>query len=175
MNSISRLFLALCLVLASGCAKSLVVSDTAGGPIARGVPVYVAVAEDGRHEDKVHEGSGLLASVAVAESLEPYTTDRIIGLAKETQDEALASARRTNSAYLVYPRIVRWVDRAAISAKPEAAEVHVSVVEAATGRTVNTAQLVGQGQIVLRPSTPSEQLVAPLNEWAAKAFAAQAE
>lgn len=111
-------------------------------------------ARAGRHEDKVHEGSGLLASMAVAESLEPYTRDRIAGLAKETPDEALASARRTNSTYLVYPRIVRWVDRAAISAKPEAAEVHVSVVEVATGRTVNTAQLVGQGQVVLRPSGP---------------------
>lgn len=175
MHAISRLFLVSCLVLAVGCAKSLVVSNVSGSVLPKGAPIYVAVAEDGRHGDKVYEGSGLLAAVAVAQALEPYTSSRLVGLARESRDEALASASRAGADYLFYPRIVRWEDRTLVSARPEAAEVHVSAVEVPTGRTVSEAQLVGQGRVMLKSSSPQEQLAEPLADWAAKVFAAPAD
>lgn len=169
MKNLFRYLLLLSLVLPLGCATSLVVSDT-NERLPANAPVYVAVAADGAHGNKIYEGSGLLTAVAVAKVLEPHTRSCLVGLNRETGEEALAAARRANAAYLFLPRIVRWNDRSTVSAKPQGAEIAVNVLEVASGRTVSTAQISGQSQSVLNIGMPQEQLAAPLTDWAEQLF-----
>lgn len=169
MKKLFRYLLLLSLVLPLGCATSLVVSDT-NERLPADAPVYVAVAADGANGNKIHEGSGLLTAVAVAKALEPHTRSCLVGLNRETDEEALAAARRANAAYLFLPRIVRWDDRSTVSAKPQAAEISVFVLETESGRTIGSAQISGQSRAVLNTGTPQEQLAEPLREWADQLF-----
>lgn len=169
MKACFRFLLVLGLVLSLGCATSLVVSDT-NQRLPANAPVYVAVDADGGSGDRIHEGSGLLAAVAVAKALEPYTSSRLMGLNRESRDEALASARRANAAYLFVPRIVSWEDRTTLSARPQSAELVVSVIEVESGNNVVSAQIAGKSQAFLSTGTPQEQLATPLSDWADQLF-----
>ena len=174
MRSLAPVGIAL-LVLVS-CADTHNVVRSGGSSqtavLAQGGRAYVAVSSDGRYGATVYSGSGAMTSQIVSAAFAPYMRNIVVGTKVEDFDQALQSARAGGFAYLIYPQILAWEDRATEwSGRPDVASVKISIVSAKTGEVIESAVISGKsGLATLGGDKPQDLLPKPMSDYASSLF-----
>jgi hypothetical protein len=162
------------LALLSGCADTHELARAAGKRLtpAQQTSAYVGLPQDGRFENITYSGSGALTAQAVAVAFSPYFGKVIVGMKTEDFAAAQQTAKAGGYAYLLYPEILHWEDRATEwSGRPDQAAVKVSVIDANTGETLDSAVVSGKsGLATLGGDHPVDLLPKPLADYAAALF-----
>jgi hypothetical protein len=135
--------------------------------------VYVAVSRDGVYGSKTYQGSGLTTSQILLSSLAKRIRRVETGRSPQSFDEALKIARDSGYRYLVYPTILQWEDRATEwSAIPDRVEVKIEIVDATTGKTLDSAVIKGKsGLATFGGDHPQDLLPKPVEDYVSRLFA----
>ena len=174
-RSISRLAPVLSIVaVLSGCADTHSVQKVinSGHTLSPSASAYVTTPADGRYGKTVYDGSGRMTSdiVATAFMRRLSRVDQADG--PQSNEEALASARKMGATYLVAPDILQWEDRATEwSGKPDRAEIRLRVVDTATERVIASGLISGQsGLATLGGDKPQDLLRQPTENYVGSLF-----
>ncbi len=158
----------------AGCADTHQLTRVPGttGALSRQASAYVGVPRDGSYGATAYPGSGGLVAQAVAVAFAPYLTRVTVGVKREDFDTALKSAQAGGYAYLFYPEILLWEDRATEwSGRPDQASVKVSIVKTDTGAVLDSAVVGGKsGLATFGGDRPEHLLPKPLSDYAATLF-----
>lgn len=159
MKSTIRIALTIIVItVTSGCTfvvgRNQVNPINPPGPISNYKSFYVPVAHDGQtltwplQKPDAAPKSGLSASSILYEKVRSIQPRTVMGVAAETEREALESARQKGLDYVVYPKVNLWVDPVYLACAPEyadRAEVELSVYDVKAGNTVTLDRLVSGG------------------------------
>lgn len=186
MHSIIRITLTTILIATtSGCTWVVGIKKydaiNTPEPISREKSFYVPVAHDGQtltwplQKSAAAPKSGATASSILYEKIRSVQSRSIMGVAAESEREALESARQKGLDYVVYPKVNLWVDPVYLACAPEyadRAEVELSVYDVKAGKTVTLDRLVSGGcpinflNIPIGTTTPEGRFRKVLELWA---------
>jgi hypothetical protein len=160
--------------LLSGCADTHQLARATGKGLTsdRQASAYVALPQDGHLGQIAYSGSGALTSQAVAVAFSPYLRRVTVGIKTEDFSAAQQTAKAGAFTYLLYPDILHWEDRATEwSGRPDQAAVKVSIIDARTGETLDSAVVSGKsGLATFGGDRPEHLLPKPLADYAATLF-----
>jgi len=165
-----RLRIVLIALLLTSCTDSHKLTRM-GAPAAslpQGASAYVALPADGRYGKAIYTSSGAQTAREVAAAFAPYLSTISIATVSEDTATAIASARAGGYDYLIYPQILHWEDRATEwSLKPDRVSVKLTVMEAASGRVVDSGVIEGRsGLATIGGDHPQDLLATPLQDYA---------
>ena len=166
-----KLTLALMLVFAlAGCHAKYQVSNLSGASTTRldkQKSVYVAVPQDGSYGATIYTGSGQTVAQSVASAFSKVAPKVTVGDRTQSNEEALASARKAGAGYLVVPVIAHWEHRAtAWSGIPSSMAIRVTILDTTSGDQVSSTNVEGRSRIASVTSTSPESLLRdPLVEY----------
>lgn len=161
-------------VLLGGCVDTYSVRQLT--PTAAKLPIassfYVSVPADGKFNRTTYTGSGKKAADVIGSALRKYAPTVTVAPYSQTREEAAASARKAQAAYLVWPTIVHWEDRAtAWSGRPDVVEMSIEVVELASGAVVASSSVGGKSRWgTVTDDKPEDLLPEPVNGYVATLF-----
>jgi hypothetical protein len=160
--------------LLSGCADTHQLTRAEGKGL---IPTwhssaYVSIPKDGNFGQIAYPGSGSLTAQAVAAAFSPYFEKVIVGMKTEDSAAAQQFAKQGGYAYLLYPEILHWEDRATEwSGRPDEVAVKLSVIDTNTGDALDSAVVSGKSGLgVLGGDRPEHLLPKPLADYAATLF-----
>lgn len=166
--------LASAFALLSGCADTHQLARAPGKALtsSQQESAYVGLPQDGRLGHTSYPGSGALTAQAVAVAFSPYFGKVTVGMKYEDFSIAQQTAKAGGYAYLLYPDILHWEDRATEwSGRPDQASVKVSVIDANTGKILDSAVVSGKsGLATFGGDRPEHLLPKPLADYAATLF-----
>jgi Domain of unknown function (DUF4823) len=128
--------------------------------------VYVALASDGEDIRFLnYEGSGRWTTHSIASALP--NAEVTTGVREESLAQAVASARRLGSQYVVYPRILLWEDRAGeTTGLPDRVAIQILLVEAAGGESVDRRIVEATGRTYgWRAGHPQDLIEGAVRTW----------
>ena len=162
-------------LVVAGCADTHTVERPvqAGQKLASSASAFVSVPPDGRYGSTSYAGSGQTTAQIVAAAFSRHLTDVRQGdRPAAAPDAALALARAAGATYLIAPTILHWEDRATEwSMKPDRAEIRVVVMEAASGKVLDTAIVKGRSGIAtFGGDQPQDLLCEPVAEYVNELF-----
>ncbi len=129
-------------------------SVTLQAPLQAGKSVYVPIAPDGRYKPwmsatlKDAPGSGKAAAEALYDEVRLRQPRSVLGVAAETEEQALASARAKGLEYVFYPRVNEWTEASYWTCSPEYKDivnVDLSVYDVASGKAIKIDRLYNGG------------------------------
>ncbi len=102
------------LPLLSGCVSKYRVDAIEVPPasIPSGSHFYVMLSGDGKYGDEVYTGSGLKVSASLQRALRAHGAEVTLATQIEDLEQAVRTAQLGNIAYVVWPIILHWEDRA---------------------------------------------------------------
>ena len=102
------------LPLLSGCVSKYRVDaiEVPSASIPSGSHFYVMLSDDGKYGDKVYTGSGQKVSASLQRVFRAYGAEVSLATQIEDLEQALETAQLGNMAYVVWPIILHWEDRA---------------------------------------------------------------
>ncbi|MFP5419310.1 MAG: DUF4823 domain-containing protein [Gammaproteobacteria bacterium] len=160
--------------LLSGCADTHQLARATGKALTvnQQASAYVGLPKDGRFGNTLYSGSGALTAQAVAVAFSPYFGKVTVGIKHEDFSIAQQTAKAGGYSYLLYPDILHWEDRATEwSGRPDQASVKVSVIDANTGKILDSAVVSGKsGLATFGGDRPEHLLPKPLADYAATLF-----
>jgi hypothetical protein len=136
--------IALCIVILglTGCASTRHVQQLShdAESLDRTKTVYIAIPEDGAYGNQKTPGSGQQAAQALATALAQQSISVKLGSHTEDSKAAIASAQAEHLAYVALPTITNWEHRVTSwSGRPSRLSLRVDVVDAETGKTIDTS------------------------------------
>jgi Domain of unknown function (DUF4823) len=133
---------------------------------------YVAVPQDGRYGGTVYAGSGAMTSQIVMAAFSRHLERVTVAGSVQGFDASLAAARQAKASYLISPTILHWEDRATEwSGISDKVSVRISVVDAATGKIIDSAVVDGRsGWATLGGDHPQDLLPEPIGQYADSLF-----
>jgi hypothetical protein len=138
-----------CLSLAA-CADSHKMtrpSGTSAATLQRSARIYVSIPRDGAYGSKVYARSGEMTTDIIVAALLRRGAQAERGARFDAMPEALEAARSRGAAYLLFPTIIAWEDRATEwSGKSDVAEVKIDLVEVQTGKVLDTVIISSKGK-----------------------------
>jgi hypothetical protein len=146
------------LVWLAGCqvikAPRGIKSVSAQGVLEAGKSFYVPTGPDGKYvsfpllKQKEAKGSGKAAADELFAQVGRYQPRIVQGVALETEEQALATARGKGLDYVLYSRVNEWTDANFLTCSPEYVDrldVDVTVYDVATGRALKIDKLYNGG------------------------------
>src|SRR5690606_13268185 len=133
--------------------------------------VYVTLPEDGVFEDKAQKASGAKTQQAVVDALQEHAAV-ITGTTVESQDDALASARRDSCTHVLIPEVRHWEDRATEwSGRRDVLIVGLRLFDAASAALLDEVVIDGRSsRWTFGGDHPEDLLHGPLEAYAASIF-----
>ena len=171
--------LATVLTILAACSHTYDVRSSeraADGPLLqRGVSILVGVPLDGQDGHHTYAGSGQLTSQAIVVALFRFTDEVEAAATPEILDEYVARARAAGIGYVVFPEILIWKDRNTRRwGLPDLMEIQLTLVDAATGETLDTTTISGSSRIEWSwNDKPQDLLPTPLESYASGLFEAK--
>ena len=159
-----------CLLLC-GCSASYSIKDisskTAKTITNKNSIVFVSIPKDGSYEVIPYPGSGQIVAQEVVSAFSDITKNVVIGEQYQSIDDAFATAKTHNAAYLVVPIIAHWEQRATEwSGKPSRMSVRLSIYDVESRLMIKTTIIDGRSRIVSFTSTsPQSLLKTPLKTY----------
>lgn len=167
------LLLALAILL-TGCANtySLVRQPKEGVPRVSIIDTFcIAVNGSSAAHDKTYTAVGLVLSDIIRSSLEEK------GILPETESsylslyDALKSARAKDCDYIIYATIASWEDHSAVwDGVPNKAEIRISIIDAATGNSIDSAILGGKSRRPFAGDLPQDLVAPPVENYLSGLF-----
>lgn len=109
--------------------------------------IYVAIPFDASFKDKVAQGSGKATAQAFTAAFSRHMRATLMSRIPESLEEALESARRANTDYLVYPTILKWEDRATEwSGRRDRLALKVDLIDLGSSRVVFSREIAATGK-----------------------------
>jgi len=98
----------------SGCVSKYRVDaiEVPTASIPSGSHFYVMLPDDGKYGDKVYSGSGQKVSISLQTALRAHGAEVTLATQIEDLEQAMETAKSGNMAYVVWPIILHWEDRA---------------------------------------------------------------
>lgn len=162
------------LALLVGCADThqLTRASGKGLELSTSASAYVSLPKDGSFGHIVYTGSGALTAQAVATAFAPYFEKITVGMRLEEFSSAQKTAQTGGYAFLLYPDILHWEDRATEwSGRPDQASVKVSIIDTNTGETLDSVVISGKSGLgTFGGDRPEHLLPKPLADYAATLF-----
>jgi hypothetical protein len=173
--SVIAIFLAGCESL-NGAQESNI---TQGSVLVAGKSFYVPIGVDGKTrtflgKEIEAEKSGKEAADIIYKILREKTVKAVRGIKLETEKEALESAKMKGLDYILYSRVVLWIDPPYIACGEhhyDKAEVEVSIYDVSTKKAVSIDRLNNSGcatKVLAVPfgaSTPGERFEKGFSDW----------
>jgi len=158
----------------AGCTSTHHIDRTASPDVildSKGT-AYVSTPQDGRFEQIVYPQSGYLTAVAVSRAFTPHLKRTVRGNLAVDRYSALKAARAGDYTYLIQPEILHWEDRATEwSGLLDKIKVKISVINVASGKVLDVAQIVAQSKLAtLGGDHPEHLLNEPIFEYADSLF-----
>jgi len=162
-------------MILAGCADTHeLLRGSGNGQVAlnRSALVYIAIPKDGVYGGTVYNGSGQNTAQVILAAFSKYLPQVVTAQAYEDYKESLDRAKKGNYSYLIYPTILEWEDRATEwSAIPDRVSVKIIVVDANTGRVIDSAIVNGKsGLATFGGDHPQDLLPKPVGEYASSLF-----
>jgi hypothetical protein len=157
------------LVACGSSHQATTLGDQQSARLDPGRAILITVPPDGRYGETVYAGSGEAAARALQRALLVRGGQVEVGSAAASQYAALAAARSAQAAYLIFPVITHWEDRATEwSGLPDRIEVVVSVIDVPAGRLIMRSALTGRSSWwTLGGDKPQDLLTTPATAFAA--------
>lgn len=145
-----RAFAIACLFVVAACGNVSApeVAQAPSEKMERLVSAYVSQPENGRYQTKHYPESGRQVTAEVVAAFAAYLGNIRRGSVVEDREVALATARRLDSEYLIYPEILHWEDRATEwSMISDKLSLRLTVIKTSDGRQIASAVLRGNSAI----------------------------
>ena len=147
-----KLWVAVVLTAVAGCAapqQEIRRSDPERSLLTRSDSVYIAVPRDAVYKGRTYLDSGQKTSDALLSLFLIRNMKAEKANSYQAFEDATRTARDKAYKYLFYPTIVRWEDRESEwSGKTDQVEIEVEIVEASTGKVLDSAILRRKSDIV---------------------------
>jgi hypothetical protein len=160
--------------LLAGCADTHQLTRAKGKGLinTQHASAYVSIPKDGNFGQIVYPGSGSLTAQAVAAAFSPYFEKVVVGMYADNSAAAQQFAKQGRYAYLLYPEILHWEDRATEwSGRPDEMAVKLSVIDTNTGEALDSAMVSGKSGLgTLGGDRPEHLLPKPMADYAATLF-----
>lgn len=157
-----------------GCADSHQLTRAGNQSMVRSTTgaAYVSLPQDGKLGHIAYTGSGALTAQAVAAAFAPYFEKITVGIRIEELPSAQQSAQAGGYAFLLFPEILHWEDRATEwSGRPDQMSVKVSLINSSTGEILDSAIVSGKSGLgTFGGDRPEHLLPKPLADYAATLF-----
>jgi len=160
-----------------GCVHTYDLSHPTIAPLTtkldRGGSAYVALPKDGTLDERVvYEGSGRYTAEVLRKVFREYLPSVQMATKDESYGGALESAKSSRAMYLIFPEILHWEDRqTAWSGKPDRILLRVSVIEAQTGKPLDSVEIAGKSKwATLGGDDPKDLVEVPVRQYAASLF-----
>jgi len=148
--------LLLCLIVAAaasflaGCQSTYSEQDLSGGPpplLQNTSRIYVAIPFDVSFKHKVAQDSGKQTADALARAFQRNTRSVYESKYPESMTEALDSARKYSTEYLVYPMLLKWEDRATeYSGIRDRLQVRIDMIDLSNSSVVYSKMIEATGK-----------------------------
>lgn len=148
--------------LLAGCSASYR-QQRIGNPsqsLDRSKTVYVAVPADGGYGGKPALGSGQQVAQSLAAAFSQVGVDTKLAEKHEERDAVLAAARNSGASYVAEATLANWEQRATEwSMRPSRLSVTVRILDASTGKPIDTTVLDSRSRVMSLTSTSPASLV----------------
>lgn len=130
------------------------------------------MARDGSYQHQYYDGSGSMVTSELVKALKAHGSDARAASSHGTLEDYVSHARAASLDYLVIPEIQHWEERATEwSGKPDRIEVELTLVEVASGRTLDRTVVSGKSRwMTFGGDHPQELLPVPLAQYADALF-----
>ncbi|MCI0534799.1 MAG: DUF4823 domain-containing protein [Verrucomicrobiales bacterium] len=134
--------------------------------------VYVAVPSDAYQKKELTIDSGRQTAELVRDAFAKYVRRAYVGRQTETFAEALATGRKFNCTYLVYPWLLRWEDHTTeFSGVRDKVEIKIEVVDIPSGEILHATTIQGKGPwMTSGGDSPPDILAEPVGKYVASLF-----
>lgn len=161
-------------VLLSGCVDTYTVRQITppSAKLQAASSFYVSVPADGKFNRTTYTGSGKKAAEVIGAALKKHAPTVTVAPYSQTREEAVDSARKAHAAYLVWPMIVHWEDRATgWSGRPDVVEMSIEVIDLASGSVAASSSIGGKSRWgTVTDDKPEDLLPEPVNGYIATLF-----
>jgi len=161
-------------VLLVSCADShqIMKTSTSTAKLEKTASAYISVPRDGPYGHINYTGSGATTAQIMLLAFSRYLNRVETGNTYQSYDDALNYAKENNFAYLVFPSILAWEDRATEwSGLPDKVAVKILVVRVSNGTTLDAAIIKGKsGLATFGGDHPQDLLTKPVDKYVKSLF-----
>ena len=175
MKAIQIFTVCIALIGLAGCADTTQLVKLSGDPSSKldiNGSVYISTPKDGIYGSTTYSGSGANTAIILQSAFAKRIRNIEVGRTYEKFEDALDSARKNKSKYLVYPTILHWEDRATEwSGIPDKVEVKVEIINTSSGKTVSSSVVKGKSKwLTFGGDHPQDMLAGPIENYVASLY-----
>jgi len=166
LNIQTILGLILILILNACSAKHEIITSNKNHQLKPNKSIYIALPKDGIFGSIQYPASSTQTTHALLKSFSRYSNNIEASNQYATYAQALRETSKRGFYYLVYPTILHWEDRATEwSGKPDKLSIQIKIVQANTGKQLNSTIIEGKSSwATLGGDHPEDLLQDPIDK-----------